>query len=373
MTPARRESASPRRRDDRRRRAPGTGTGAQSGSGPALMRYVRGGAAEPAPEGATVADGLAFASAAADRMTMMLYPSPSEPAIRELAEAWDLHPILVDDLLHAGQRPKLERYGDVLFIVVRSAWYIDEREDVELAEFHILVRAGAVAVLCPDGKWIDGTDGAAMPGFVEGAADRRERTLLADSDLLRLGPEAVAYRLLDAIVDGYVPVLQGLGTDKEQVERQVFTGDADVAERIYRLSQEIIDLQHATNSLSEVVSSLNRGFAKYDVPEELRAYLQDVADHLARVSAQAAEYREALSQILSVNATLVAQRQNEDMKKISGWAAVLFAPTLIAAVYGMNFDEMPELHWAFGYPMAVGLMVGFAGLLFGIFKWRKWM
>ena len=371
MNPSR-DRAPVRRRETSRKRAAARRAPAPVAT-TRLTRYVRAGEVAEAPADVTVAETVTFAEAEPDRMAMLLYPSPTEPDVRELAEAWDLHPILVDDLLHAGQRPKLERYGDVLFIVVRSAWYIDEREDVDFAEFHLLVRPGAVAVLCPDGKWIDGMPGSDLDALASEGADRRERTLLADAELLRLGPEAVVYRLLDAIVDGYVPVLQGLGTDKEQVERQVFSGDDGVAERIYRLSQEVIDLQHATSSLSEVVRSLNRGFGKYDVPDELRAHLGDVSDHLERVSARASEYREALAQILSVNATLVAQRQNEDMKKISGWAAVLFAPTLIAAVYGMNFDVMPELHWGFGYPMAVGLMVGFAGLLFGLFKWRKWM
>jgi len=340
---------------------------------PHLTRYVTDGLAVEAPAGASVADGMRFADAAPGHMTMFLYPSPSSDSIRELADAWELHPLLVEDLVHAHQRPKLERYGDVLFLVVRSARYIDEKEEVDFSEFHMLVRPNAVAVLCQDKRWIDGTDGTSFDEGEVMSSDRRERTLLADQSLLRLGPEAVVYRLLDAIVDGYAPVLQGLAIDKEQIERQVFSGDAAVAERIYRLSQEVIDMQHATSSLSEVMHALKTGFGKYDIPEELQAYLQDVSDHLTRANSQVAEYRDALSQILNVNGTLVAQRQNEDMKKISGWAAILFAPTLIAAVYGMNFDNMPELHWAFGYPMAVALMVGFAALLYVIFKRRKWM
>jgi magnesium transporter len=342
-------------------------------SAPRLTRYVSDGVPAEAPPGATVADGLRFADAAPGRMTMFLYPAPAPDSIQELADAWQLHPLLVEDLIHAGQRPKLERYADVLFLVVRSARYIDETEEVDFSEFHMLVRPNAVAVLCQDKRWIDGTDGT---GFDEGEltrSDRPERTLLFDQSLLKLGPEAVVYRLLDAIVDGYSPVLQGLAIDKEQIERQVFSGDAAVAERIYRLSQEVIDMQHATSSLTEVMHALRAGFGKYEIPEELQAYLQDVSDHLTRANSQVAEYRDALSQILDVNGTLVAQRQNEDMKKISGWAAILFAPTLIAAIYGMNFDVMPELRWAFGYPMAVALMVAFAGLLFWIFKRRKWM
>ena len=244
--------------------------------------------------------------------------------------------------MHAGQRPKLERYGEVLFLVVRSARYIDESEEVEFSEFHILVRGRAVAVLCQDHRWIDGTDGPAVTGERATTPDRRERTLLADQKLLRLGPEAVVYRLLDAIVDAYDPVLRGLGIDREQIERQMFSGDPAAAARIYHLSREAVDLQHATASMSDLVEALRAGLGRYGVPDDLRVYLQDVADHLSRVTVRAAELREALTQILTVNATLVAQRQNEDMKKISGWAAILFAPTLIAAIYGMNFDVMPS-------------------------------
>ncbi|WP_402463972.1 magnesium and cobalt transport protein CorA [Isoptericola aurantiacus] len=337
-----------------------------------VTRYVEDGRPQPAPADASVADGLRFAEAAPGRMTMSLYPRPSAQDVRELAQAWQLHPLLVEDLLHAGQRPKLERYGDVLFLVVRSAWYVDEAEDVVLAEFHLLVRPGAVAVLCQDGRWIDGEPATGL----DEESDRfvgRGGTLLSDEHLLRLGPEAVVYRLLDAVVDGYAPVLQGLAVDKEQIERQVFSGDAAVAERIYRLSQEVIDMQHATASLTEVLEALRAGFAKYTIATELQTYLQDVSDHLRRADARVAELREALGQILEVNSTLVAQRQNEDMKKISGWAAILFAPTLIAAVYGMNFDVMPELHWAFGYPLAVALMIAFAAILYWVFKRSRWM
>jgi len=365
-----RDTPSSRRRDLLRRRAV-VHEAAPAGV-PHLTRYVEDGRPTPAPAGASVADGLRFADAADGRMTMSLYPRPAEPDVRELAEAWDLHPLVVEDLLHAHQRPKLERYGDVLFLVVRSAWYVDAEEDVVLAEFHVLVRPGAVAVLCQDGRWIDGTPADRLDE--EGAgSDATVRTLLADEDLLRLGPQAVAYRLLDAIVDGYAPVLQGVGVDKEQIERQVFSGDAAVAERIYRLSQEVIDMQHATASLTEVLDALRAGSAKHDIAPELQAYLQDVSDHLTRADARVREYREALGQILDVNATLVAQRQNEDMKKISGWAAILFAPTLVAAVYGMNFEVMPELHWAFGYPLAVGLMLTFSVVLYVVFKRGRWM
>lgn len=336
-------------------------------------RFVIDGHLAPAPEETSVAEALQFATAEPHRVALTLFPAPTTDDVEEIAQAWDLHPLLVEDLLHAGQRPKLERYGDVLFMVLRSARYDDAAEDVDFLEFHVLVRPSAIAVLCQDRRWIDGTDEAVMTGDPSDMADRKGRGLLDDDRLLRLGPEAIAYRLLDAIVDGYAPVLQGLEIDKEQIESQVFRGDASVAERIYRLSQEVIDFQHTASSMTEVLTALRRGFDRYAVPESLQAYLQDVADHLARDTTRVAELRDALSQILNVNATLVAQRQNEDMKKISGWAAILFAPTLIGAIYGMNFDNMPELHWAFGYPLALGSMVALGVGLYVIFRFKKWM
>ena len=333
-------------------------------------RYVVDGHLTPAPKDVSVADALRFAQEESDRMVLCLFPTPTKADIDELAEAWALHPVLVEDLRHAGQRPKLERYGDVLFMVVRSARYIDEVEDVDFLEFHVLVRPQAIAVLCQDGRWIDGSDETTLPSS---ASDIADHTLLDDENLLSLGPEAVLYRLLDAIVDGYVPVLRGLAVDKEQIERQVFSGDAAVAERIYRLSQEVIDLQHAASSLTDVLDRLRNGFDRHGIPEQLQTYLQNVGDHLSRVDTRVAGLRDALSQILSVNATLVGQRQNEDMKKISGWAAILFAPTLIGAIYGMNFDNMPELHWAYGYPLAIASMVALGVGLYVAFRRKKWM
>jgi len=333
------------------------------------VRYIDDGHLVVPPADAGVADAERFVTEAEGRTALVLYPHPSGEDIAEIATAWDLHPLLVEDLVHARQRPKLERYGRVLFLVLRSAWYIDAEEEVDFAEFHVLIRPNEVAVLCQDGRWIDGTDATA----VADAVDRGDMTVLHDERYLHHGPEGVLYRLLDAIVDGYAPVLRGLEIDMEQIEREVFSGDTGVTERIYRLSQEVLDLRQATAGLGEVVDALSRGFDRHGIPEELQTYLQDVTDHLNRVDTRVTELRESLSQILTVNGTLVGQRQNEDMKKISAWAAILFAPTLIGAVYGMNFDDMPELHWAFGYPFALGLMLVFAVVLFIVFKRQKWM
>lgn len=308
------------------------------------------------------------------RLALTVYSSPTEDDITALTGAWALHPMLEEDLRTGGQRPKLERYDDVLFVVARSARYLDKEEDVAFSEFHVVIKRDAIAVMCQDGRWITdkGTlkDGDAK---ADGTVERATNALVKDNDLLKLGPEAVLYRLLDEIVDGFIPVVRGIVIDKEQIEKQVFNGDSAVAERIYRLSQEVIDLQHATSSLSAVLDELSNGWRKYGIPEPLQEYLEDVSDGLTRVETRVVELRAALAQILDVNATLVAQRQNEDMKKISGWAAILFAPTLVGAIYGMNFDLMPELHWTFGYPLALCTMVLFSATLWMIFKRNKWM
>ncbi|WP_209371738.1 magnesium and cobalt transport protein CorA [Brevibacterium renqingii] len=306
-------------------------------------------------------------------ITQVVIPRSTPGLLEEIASTWQLHPVVVDDLFHANQRAKVDRYDEVLFVVIKAAVYRDAIEEVEFNEFHLLMKDDVLVIICQGDRFIDGTP---IPERVEDITayfTNEKRSWRTDRQLLSLGPEALVYRLLDTAVDTYFPVLDGLQDDKDGIERQVFSGDTAAAERIYLLSQEVIDVLHNSTHLNRLTQALGNGAAKYAIPDELRAYLDDVTDHLTRVLAEAGELREALSQILNVNSTLVAQRQNEDMKKISGWAAILFAPTLIGAIYGMNFDDMPELHWAFGYPMALGLMLGLGIVLYVVFKTKKWM
>ena len=321
--------------------------------------------AAPTPESPATAD--------AGSITQVVIPQSTPELLAEIASNWDLHPVLVDDLFHANQRAKVERYDDVLFVVLKSAVYIDAKEEVEFNEFHLLMKDDALVIICQGDRFIDGTPIPTDASRIEDYLTNEKRSWAKDRELLTLGPEALMYRLLDTVVDGYFPVLDGLQDDKDGIERQVFSGDTAAAERIYLLSQEVIDVLHNSTHLNRLTQALGNGAAKYAIPDDLRAYLDDVTDHLTRVLAEAGELRESLSQILNVNATLVAQRQNEDMKKISGWAAILFAPTLVGAIYGMNFDDMPELHWAFGYPMALGLMLGLGVVLYVVFRVKKWM
>ena len=213
------------------------------------------------------------------------------------------------------------------------------------------------------------------------------RRLESQPDLLRRGPEAVLYAILDRVVDGYYPVVAGVGNDIDEIETEVFSGDPQVSRRIYELSREVTEFQRATRPLTEMLAALSAGFDKYGIDEELQRYLRDVEDHLTQIFERVDEFRQLLRDMLTVNATLVAQQQNEEMKnlaeaanaqneevkKISAWAAILFAPTLIGTVYGMNFENMPELGWAHGYPIALLLMVVTCVTLYAVFKRRDWL
>lgn len=297
---------------------------------------------------------------------------PAETQLLAVAREFDLHELAIEDAIVAHQRPKLERYGDTLFLVLRAARYLDDVEEVQFGEIHLFV----------------GKDFVLTVRHSE-APDLREvrRRLEGQPELLALGPEAVCYAILDAVVDGYAPVVRGLQNDIDEIETQVFNGDPKVSRRIYELSREVIEFQRATRPLLSIINGLIAGFDKYEIHEELRRYLRDVADHATTVAERVDGFRMMLQDILTVNATLVSQAQNEDMrrlaevsytqseevKKISSWAAILFAPTVVGGIYGMNFDVMPETHWTYGYPMAVGLMVLASVTLFLIFKKRGWL
>lgn len=297
---------------------------------------------------------------------------PDEGEIRSVATEFGLHPLAVEDTVAAHQRPKLERYGDVLFTVLRAARYLEEEERVQFGEVHVFTGKDFVVTVRH----------AEAPDL--GHARRRMEEA---PELVRLGPEAVLYAVLDQVVDEYAPVVAGLQNDIDEIEDEVFGGSPDVSRRIYKLSREVIEFQRATAPLTEMLDTLQAGFQKYVVHDELRRHLRDVADHAHHVAEQAAAFRELLQNILTVNATLVAERQNEEtkrltetsviqndeVKKISAWAAILFAPTVVGSVYGMNFDVMPELHWAWGYLYSLALMLGVGVTLYAVFKRKDWL
>jgi magnesium transporter len=297
---------------------------------------------------------------------------PDERLVGSLAAEFELHELVVEDAIIAHQRPKLERYDDTLFLVLHAARYLDDVEEVEFGELHVLVGPDFVITV----RHSEAPD-------LSGVRRRME----SNPDLLRRGPEAVLYAILDKVVDDYAPVVAGLENDIDEIETQVFSGDPRVSRRIYELSREVVQFQRATHALTGILAALEAGFDKYDIDEELQHSLRDVADHLTVVSEQVDSFRQLLRDMLAVNATLVNQQQNEEMKllsqashaqneevkKISAWAAILFAPTLIGTIYGMNFAHMPELGWVVGYPFALFLMALVCGGLYAVFKRRDWL
>jgi magnesium transporter len=293
---------------------------------------------------------------------------PPEAEFSSVAEEFGLHPLAVEDAVKAHQRPKLERYDGTLFVVLRPARYVDETETVEFGEVHVFVGEDFVVTV--------------RHGEASGLGRVRYR-LEDDTELLRLGPEAILYAVTDRVVDDYAPVVAGLENDIDEIETEVFSGNAGVSRRIYELSREVIQFQRATEPLPGILDELIGGAEE----PELQRYLRDVQDHALRVTEQVASFREMLQNVLTVNLTLVGLSQNEEVKaltqasiaqndqvkKISAWAAILFAPTLVGTVYGMNFDRMAELHWKLGYPFALTLMLLVSVSLYLVFKRRGWL
>ena len=297
---------------------------------------------------------------------------PDDEEIASVATEFGLHELAVEDAVHAHQRPKLERYGDTLFVVLRPARYVDPEEVVEIGELHVFVGKDFVVTVRHANK----PDLALV-----------RKRLESDPELLEHGPEAVLYAILDRVVDDYIPVVAGLQTDIDEIETQVFGGDPGVSRRIYQLSREVIEFQRACDPLLDVLDSLADGLDEDRVDVELQRGLRDVHDHATRVIERVDAFRQLLSNILTVNAALVGQRQNEEtmrltetsiaqgeqVKKISSWAAILFAPTLVGGIYGMNFTVLPELQWRYGYPFALLLMALVAVTLYTVFKRRGWL
>ncbi|WP_408014511.1 magnesium and cobalt transport protein CorA [Rhodococcus spongiicola] len=319
----------------------------------------------------TPAEALASLPDASSMAWIGLY-RPNDAQLHAAASQFDLHELAVEDAIHRHQRPKLERYGDTLFVVLRSARYLDESETVDFGELHIF--CGPTFVL---------TLRHSESPELSSVRERMEN----EPELLKLGPEAVLYAILDAVVDGYAPVVAGLQNDIDEIETEVFGGDPAVPRRIYELSREVIEFQRATKPLLGMLRSLSAGFEKYHTDQELQRYLRDVSDHVTNVVERVDGFRDLLANILTVNATLISQEQNEEMrklthasiteneqlKKVSSWAAILFAPTLIGTVYGMNFENMPELEWAGGYLIALVAMGLTCLILYTIFKKRGWL
>ena len=283
-------------------------------------------------------------------------PGPDE--FDSVAREFELHELAVEDAIHAHQRPKLEMYGETLFLVLKTACYIDETEAVESGQIMLFVGRSFI-ISVRHGPMTD-----LHPVRIE---------LEARPDLLRCGPGAVLHGIVDKVVDDYTPVLAGVEDDVEELEDEVFSpARTNPTERIYKLKREVLEMHRATAPLIEPVGALARGHFDI-VHEDLRNYFRDVYDHVERANEVVEGHRELINGILEANLAQVSVRQNDDMRKITAWAAIAAIPTVIGAIYGMNFKNMPELRWDFGYPLAVGVMLAICVALYSYFKRVGWL
>jgi magnesium transporter len=282
---------------------------------------------------------------------------PTEEEFDSVRREFDLHELAVEDAVNAHQRPKVERYGDTLLVVLKTVRWVEGEDDLETGEILLFVNRDFVVTV---------RHGQSRLHDVRLEIETRP-------DLLRYGAGAVLYAIVDRIVDDYEPVIQSVETDIQGVEHDMFSPErTNPAERIYTMEREVLDLQRAIMPLGPAIDRVARG--QYDlIHPELRTYFRDVHDHLLRVTGRIEAFRDLLSSALQANLTQAAVRQNDDMRKISAWVAILAVPTGVAAIYGMNFANMPELHWRLGYPLVLGVIVVLCVVLYWRFRRSGWL
>jgi magnesium transporter len=266
-------------------------------------------------------------------------PEPGD--LGRLRSLFGLHELATEDAQNPHQRPKIEDYDQHAFIVLKTAHYHEDREIVHFGEIHMFAAPGYVITI--------------RHGPGSELATARQR-LESRPDLLRLGAGSAVWAVLDKVVDDYIPVVDAIEDDVEEVEKDVFNDDVPApTARIYNLKREVIEFHRAVWPLLTPLQDLEEG-AYEQIPEELRSYFRDVGDHARRVDEQVTAQRELLTSVLQANLALVSVNQNVVVKRISAIAGIVAVPTFIASVYGMNFDNMPELRWHLGYLYALGLM-----------------
>jgi magnesium transporter len=283
---------------------------------------------------------------------------PTAEEFESVRREFDLHELAVEDAIKAHQRPKLEVYGDSLFLVLKTARWVGEPNGVEFGEilvfvgdeFLITVRHGAETELQDVRKALEGRP-----------------------DLMRSGPSAALHAIVDRVVDDYEPVIEQLDAAIRDAEEDVFSSSrTNPAERIYGLKRTVLALHGAVFPLLEPVAQVAGG--RHDlIHSDLHSYFRDVYDHLTRMATQIASFRELLTNVLTANLTQASVRQNDDVRKISAWAAIIAVPTLITGIYGMNFEHMPELTWTLGYPAALLLMALACVGLYSYFHRVGWL
>jgi len=301
---------------------------------------------------------LALARQRDDAFIWIGLHEPTQDELDKVAAEFSLHPLAVEDAVKAHQRPKVEEYEDSLFVVLKTVRYDETAQQVDLGDVMLFVGDSFVV--------------SARHGQARALADVRRR-LEGERHLLDCGPSAVLYAIADAVVDDYSEISFAVEEDIEEVEERVFSPDrTNNASRIYNLKREVIEFRRAVRPLVEPMTRLSTGQVER-VHEDLRPFFRDVADHAVRVSEQVDGFDDLLTSVLNANLAQVSVQQNADMRRISAWVAIVAVPTMIAGVYGMNFDHMPELRWRFGYPLALAVMATICTVLYRAFKRSGWL
>ncbi|MEV7884870.1 magnesium/cobalt transporter CorA [Streptomyces sp. NPDC002817] len=290
---------------------------------------------------------------------------PTDQEFAGIAELFELHPLAVEDAIEAHQRPKLERYDDVLFAVFKTVCYVEHEELTATSE---VVNTGEIMVFVGEDFVITVRHG------MHGSLGPLREELETDPQQLAKGPAAVLHAVADHVVDDYLHVTDLVQADLDQVESDVFSENGARLDpgRIYQLKRELLELKRAVVPLTRPIEELSTRPIRAIAPE-IQAYFRDVSDHLLRAKEQIAAFDELLNSILQAHLAQVSVAQNEDMRKITAWAAIVAVPTMVCGVYGMNFEHMPELRWMFGYPLVLSVIAVACLTLYRGFRRSGWL
>ncbi|AJE42376.1 MULTISPECIES: magnesium and cobalt transport protein CorA [Streptomyces] len=294
---------------------------------------------------------------------------PTEAEFAGIAGEFGLHPLAVEDAVQAHQRPKLERYDDSLFTVFKTIHYVDHDHLPANSE---VVETGEVMCFTGRDFFITVRHGG------QGSLRALRHRLQDDPELLAKGPSAVLHAIADHVVDGYIAVADALQDDIDEVETEVFSPDrkgtprGTDASRIYQLKREVLAFKRAVAPLLRPMLLLSERPMRLIDPD-IQKYFRDVADHLARIHEQVVGFDELLNSILQANLAQASVAQNEDMRKITAWAAIIAVPTMVCGVYGMNFQNMPEVHWKYGYPVIMSVTVAICLGIHRTLKRNGWL
>ncbi|CAM5262900.1 magnesium and cobalt transport protein CorA [Streptomyces fumanus] len=317
------------------------------------------------PEGGDLVDAVQRVRKRGDGFVWLGLHEPTKEEFTDIAELFDLHPLAVEDAVEAHQRPKLEPYGDTLFAVFKTVCYVEHEELTATSE---VVNTGEIMAFVGEDFLVTVRHGR------HGSLGPLREELESEPEQLAKGPSAVLHAIADHVVDDFLTVIDEAQSDIDQVETAVFAEDGARVDpgRIYQLKRELLELKRAVVPLGRPLEELATRPIRAVAPE-IRAYFRDVSDHLLRATEQIAAFDELLNSILQAHLAQVTVAQNEDMRKITAWAAIVAVPTMVCGVYGMNFEHMPELAWQYGYPLVLGVISVACVVLYRGFRRNGWL